>query len=141
MDTSVLVLLCLIMFGILFLAVGTGIGMGQKKKKKRCTDPVNATVIENRRRTMHSMEGYTSETFSPVFQYYYNGRDYTTESNHSSNPPAFSVGEETEIFVDPKSPQKIYIPNEKTTKILSLVFKLVGVVTIIFGFVIYELIK
>jgi hypothetical protein len=45
-------------------------------------------------------------SYSPVFQYTYNGRQYEYESVNSSNPPANQVGDVETLLVNPDNPSK-----------------------------------
>lgn len=45
----------------------------------------------------------------PVFEYNYDGQTYTHYSNVSSNPPAYHIGEEVEIYVNRNDPSDILI--------------------------------
>ena len=126
-----IITLGLVLFGLIFFVVGAVIGAVENKKKKRCTEEVAAVVIENR--TVRSTSGNHghSVTYSPVFRYTYNGKEYETQTGYSSSPAVFSVGEKTTLFVDPDSPSSIYCPRLKVGKILSIVFGIIGAFFII----------
>jgi hypothetical protein len=47
-----------------------------------------------------------STTYSPVFQYTYDGRQYEYESVNSSNPPSNQVGDVETLLVNPENPSK-----------------------------------
>jgi len=44
-------------------------------------------------------------TYAPVFRYRYKDQSYTETSSHSSNPPAFAVGEQAVLTLDPTDPR------------------------------------
>ena len=111
--------------GIAFLAVGIGIGASEKKLQKRCTEKVTAVVIDNELKMSDSDNG-TSYTYTPVFRYTYNNKEYTKKSNYSSSPAVFEEGEETDLYLDPSDPEKYYVPDLKIGKWLSLIFKIIG---------------
>jgi len=59
--------------------------------------------------TVVRLESSTSEgstTYSPVFEYTYDGQRYEYESVNSSNPPANQVGDEETLLVNPNNPSK-----------------------------------
>ena len=111
------------LFGFIFLAVGIGVGVHDNNMKKRCTEEVAAVVIENK--TSFS-DGDSSPTYSPVFRYTYNGKEYTKQTGYSSNPPVFKEGEKTDLFLDPSDPEKIYVPKLKIGKLIRIVFTVRG---------------
>ena len=125
-----IICIALLIFGLIFLCIGIGIGKSQSNKITQCTEKVSAVVIENQRVSSHSAGSRRSTSYSPVFRYNMNGREYTVVSGFSQSPPAFAVGEETELFVDPKDPNNFYAPKMKTAKIISVIFSIVGGVII-----------
>jgi hypothetical protein len=46
-----------------------------------------------------------STTYSPVFEYQFEGQTYTYESVNSSSPPTHDIGERTTLLVDPENPK------------------------------------
>ncbi len=128
----------ILLFAAVFISVGVTISLSDKKRKSICTQEVSATVIENRKHTSHS-NGHYSTMYKPVMQYDYDGRTYTAESAYSTNPPVFSEGETMKIFIDPQSPQKIYIPQMKAGKILSIIFTSVGIISVAAAVIVFVL--
>ncbi|CAG1000704.1 hypothetical protein ANAEL_02937 [Anaerolineales bacterium] len=63
---------------------------------------VQGTVV--RLESSSSSEGGT--TYSPVFSYTVDGRQYEYESVNSSNPPSNKVGDVETLLVDPNDPGK-----------------------------------
>ncbi len=63
---------------------------------------VQGTVV--RLEESHSSDSGT--TYSPVFRYTVEGREYEYESVNSSSPPTHRVGEVTTLLYDPNNPAK-----------------------------------
>lgn len=118
--------------GLIFFVVGIGIGIHDRNMKKRCSEKVTAVITENRE-VLSKSDNHISRTYSPVFRYTYNGTEYTQNTGYSSNPPVFEVGDNTEIFVDPSDPNKIYVPKLKVAKLLTVIFTLLGGAFLIVG--------
>ena len=118
-------IISIVFFAAIFLSVGIIISASDKKRKKICTEQVSATVIENKK-VSSGYRGHHSVSYTPVFRYEYKMKEYIAQTAFSSNPPAFSEGETMEIFIDPSSPQKIYVPQMKTNLILEIIFTLIG---------------
>lgn len=120
------IILCLI-----FVIVGIILLVVRNNEKKRCTEPVTALIIENQTVVSTSRSHghvHKSTSYAPVFQYTYNGQEYKIKSNTSSNPPVFTEGEQTEIFINPLDPADIYVPKDKTIIIISAVFIAIGTI-------------
>ena len=121
--TDIIVCLCAMLFCSIFVIVSLVIYMADRKKAGQCTEKLTAIVCENRPRKS-SDSG--SVTYQPIFEYTYEGHKYITGSNTSSSPPAFSEGEEVELYIDPDDPTKIYVPNDRTTLVICLIFGGIG---------------
>lgn len=62
---------------------------------------VDAIVVEM---DTHSDSDGTS--YSPIFEYAYEGKTYRYNSVNSSNPPTHRVGDHTVLLVNPENPEK-----------------------------------
>ena len=127
---------CILLFAAIFLSVGIVISISDKNAKSTCTEEVTATVIENVKISTRT-NGHHSISYKPVLQYDYNGKTYTSEPSYSTNPPVFSEGDTTKIFINPSSPQKIYVPQMKAGTILSIVFTSIGILALIAAVVVF----
>lgn len=125
-----------VLFSVIFILIGIKTHYDFRGLEKRCTESVTAEVVENiavKSRTK-SKHGYrTTTTYKPVFVFEYAGTSYRTESNVSSKPALFDVGEKTEIKVNPKAPEEIYVPADKTAKYIGIIFATAGTVFLIAG--------
>jgi len=63
---------------------------------------VQATVV----RLEESSSSDSGISFSPVFRYTVDGKDYEYESINASNPPTHEVGEVTTLLYDPNNPAR-----------------------------------
>ncbi len=126
--------------GILFLCIGIGLFISDKNDSQACTEKVTAVVtdIRSQESSQRDSDGYVSytTTYSPVFQFTYNGKQYTVNSNLYSNPCNYSVGQRTEIYCNPDNPTKIYEPDRGVKKTMGLIFGGVGAVFAIVGIVV-----
>ncbi|MBR4628238.1 MAG: DUF3592 domain-containing protein [Ruminococcus sp.] len=112
-----------ILFGAIFAAVGMILGVVRKNREKRCTYKLTATVCENVR-----SRDSDSKAVYPVYSYTYKGQQYRIRSSSGSYPPQFSVGEKVEMYIDPDDPKVFFVPDDKTTRTVSLVFTILGFV-------------
>lgn len=120
-------ILLALLFCLIFAGVGILLLVMNHKKKTICTYQLTATVIENR--PHRSSKGRV--TYAPVYQYYYNGQEYTKISTTSSRPPVFHVNDTVEFWIDPKNPETYFVPKDKTSQILGIIFTAVGIITFI----------
>ncbi len=121
---------CVVLFGAIFIGVGVIVGIVRKTQEKNCTYKITATVLDNERGSNDSSALY------PVYYYSYLGKEYTVKSSSGSYPPKFSVGEEVEMYIDPDDPKRYFVPVDNTTKIISIVFKIIGSVIAALGLLI-----
>ena len=126
----VLVMGIFFIVGILTCIIAIVIGINQNKLKARCTAEVTAIVIENVEKKDTDDDGGTSITYAPVFSYNYNNRDYMRQSSVSSNPPKYSVGEQTVLMINPDKPEEYYNSDGQfgivIIAILGIVFVIIG---------------
>lgn len=134
-----------IIFGLVFVIAG-GFAFAQPKiKAQHCTESVPAEVTENithkssthstgGRRSKHRSSNTTSISYQPVFEFEYNGQSYTVKSDHSSNPPAFDVGEKVELKINPDDPTDFYAPADNTYNLLGIIFAGLGLIFAVIGF-------
>jgi len=118
----------LTLFGGLFLAIGGVAYASEKHKEKKCTYKVTATVQSNERGS--------GGAYYPMYGYSYNGRSYRIRSSSGSNPPQFRVGEKVDMYIDPSSPSRYYVPADKTRKIVTMVFTIIGSVIAALGIIV-----
>lgn len=117
----------MIVAGILFFLFGT-IMLGAYGSKIKCTEPISATVVKNLEiRKVRSSKGKVHRiTYTPIFEYEYDGKEYSYISKISSNPPEYSAGEQVTIWVNPNDPNKIYYKPKGASLLISVVFRIIG---------------
>ena len=115
----------LILFFAIFSAIMIGSGIIVKSIVKEMEGEINvdtskydktvtATIIENEKGTMYMEDdsgGYESDTFSPIYQYEYNGQTYTSKGDVSNTTAHYSVGDKAEVIISSDNPSDMYDPN------------------------------
>ena len=96
------------------------VGESVDKIENRCTEQVQAEVIENRENvstsSSHSFGNHGSRSpkrlhsYSTVYRYEYKGKTYEATTNISISKPIYEKGEKVDIKIDPKDPTTIYDP-------------------------------
>ncbi len=113
----------------------------QKIKSYSCTESVTATVIENLPEKSEikrkNKRRHISIVYRPRFIYTYNGIEYDVVSNTASNPPKFEIGDIVELKINPENPRKFYVPSDKTTNFIGIIFLVVSGVFFIVFIIIY----
>ncbi|MBO4865667.1 MAG: DUF3592 domain-containing protein [Ruminococcus sp.] len=117
-----LVMAIFILVGGILGTVGIILEKSDSKKKEECTVPVEAYVISYK----YNEDGLAS----PIYSYEYEGAHYEFSANAYSNNPPYDIGDKADIMIDPDSPQKAYVPADKTISFITTLFKFMG-----FGFV------
>ena len=97
-------------------------------QKWGCTEPVSAVVTEvfyrpadiEYRPGDDSYPRTISEGYDYVFEYTYNGVEYTHYTAHDYPKPSFKEGQKTELLINPDDPYSVYAPEEDYIRILRL---------------------
>ncbi|MCR9250647.1 MAG: DUF3592 domain-containing protein [bacterium] len=88
-------------FGGIFALIGLGMIIGAisvtvyNQQLVSNGELIEATVIE--------------DPYMPVFEYEYNGQKYIYESNASSDPPSYQLGEKVEMYINPTNPSDVLV--------------------------------
>ncbi len=102
------------LFGVLFCILGVLLPLvfcrNQYFLKKCCTEPVEAVCIGLTRKH-HADQTKHRATFSPTYEYSYNGKTITARRDTSSNFGNPRVGRPYRLFIDPRHPTKFYEPH------------------------------
>lgn len=104
--------------------------------KGSCTEQVSARVVkmvEHKSRDNTGKHHKTTITYAPVFEYEYDGKQYTYTNTVATNPAEFVTGELVTVWVNPSSPNKIYYEPSGSSMLLSIVFRIVGGIAAIGG--------
>ena len=118
---------------VILFCFGAGLFIGtiifRKRKKEKCTYAVQAQCIDLRKDPEESL-------YSPVYKYYYNGREYIYESRTSSNAKPPELNGYREIKINPENPDEVWMTN------YSIVFSFVGIMLmVISSYILYSLLK
>lgn len=102
--------------------------------KERCTESVTAIVISNTESLYAKKGRYKKEKiykYAPVYTYVYNGQVYSCESDNSTRPAMYDVGDTAVIKVNPDNPAEIYEPDFTNVRVKAVIFVIVGGVGIL----------
>ena len=98
--------------GLMFVVIGIYLLISSFSAQKNCTEEVDAVVVD-----MVTVKAGKAKhkhiTYAPVFGYDYEGQTYQVQSRTSQRPAKYKVGERVTIFIDPSSPEEIYIPSDE----------------------------
>jgi hypothetical protein len=95
-------ILLLLFLALVFGGIGGWFGYGSWQLVNN-GEHVTAVVIENELK----VDNEGGKSYLPHFRYAIDGQTYEQSGPVSTNPPAFAIGEEVEILVDPAQPEKI----------------------------------
>lgn len=135
-----IVLLFFSAFFIMAIAILTLIDLSERSG---CTERVSAVVTDyqsktdtHRNRTYRNGRMRTTNTksstgYAPVFEYTYNGVEYSSSNKHYDTKPVFEIGQETEILIDPDDPENVYAPEDNSIRKTQLIFLAVWIAYII----------
>lgn len=117
-------------FGLTFLVCGILAVIKGAENNSRNDICLTANVVDyevNKTEVQDSGENVEeSNTYSPVFEYSLNGREYKTVSSVGYREKKFGIGERVDITVDPETPENIHIKETNTTLTVGIIFVCAG---------------
>lgn len=129
---------CLILVGIIFVAVGIFIYFKNQYLVKNCTMETVATVV-NMKEDLTTDDDTTRYIYYPIIEYKASGEKVTVQMDNGSNPPSYSIGDTVTILYNPNKVKEFIVKGENSSSIFSIVFIVIGVC--VTGYGIYYLIK
>lgn len=142
--SGTMAMVIVLIIGVVFIAVSIFAISSYQHLQKVCTGKVYGTVIDLvERRSTSTSNGHrrTSYSYAPVVQFMVNGREYTVESNTSTNPPSHQVGDTIEVHYNPDNPEETYFEKDAVALILGVVFGVIGFALIIIPAIVLVLFK
>ncbi len=85
-------------------------------------------LVEVRRQAGEVVQHSTRSTYAPRIEFELDGQTYAFTDSTSSYPPAYDVGEEVEVLVDPASPYTAHLNTFFSLYILPFVLGVLGFV-------------
>ncbi|MCC8105208.1 MAG: DUF3592 domain-containing protein [Clostridiales bacterium] len=117
---------------VVFLLVSVLLTRGEKRKAKECTVPVTAEIIEIQKRRMNlDADGPRTYSWFPKYRFRWNGRDMEIFDNTGHKEGYQRVGDRRTLYVNPDNPEDFYAEGDRLTRTLVIVFRLVGIVSIV----------
>ena len=122
--------------GIIFFITGISILNNKKKKEKNCTIKTYAKVTDMvKHKTYDNDSGHTTISWHPVIEYNIGELKIKKESAYGSYQSKYTIGQDVEIYYNPKNHSEFYIPGDNIQKILSATFTIIGIFAIIIAIV------
>lgn len=119
----------IVIVGLLFMAGGIAIVGMNIVRLKRCTELVSAIVTDY----ISKSGSKGGIVYAPVFTYYYEGTEYSSNLNYYSSSRPFKMGKEVNIKVDPNDPYYIFVPRLWGIWVFGIIFILAGTGLIYLG--------
>lgn len=121
--------------GVILIALATYFGYGSYSFLQEAV-AVPGIVKEFKEREVRNTDrdsdtyGNMYTLFSPILQYHYEGKDYTFESPYGSSAPAYAIGDQIPLLVNPVQPDH---PEEDSFMNNWFVTMLLGALGLIFA--------
>lgn len=120
--------------GIVFLAIGLWAIIYCIIREKNYNGRASALVLDIVKKQYRSSgSDIISIHHHPVLEFYANGRYVKNTYFAGSNPCKYIVGQNITVRYDTNNPEKYFIEGEKVTKILGIIFTIIGAVIIAVG--------
>ena len=110
--------------GLIFLLIGIGISSSVRKKRQLCRSKAIGTVIDN---VLKSGSKPRHSSWHPEIQFTASsGQSVTFTYPFGTSTPKYSKGQEISLMYDSQDPQSVFLPDDNTAKILTIVFSSIG---------------
>lgn len=132
------VMVVFLIVSVVFVCSGLWFKNYDKGMKERCTESVQAIVDDYKSSSSRDNDGTYSTSYFPVFNYTYNGIDYTKRSNYGSGEPEYSKGDIVEIKVNPGDATEFFNPSDRSDIVYNVLigvgmFLILIIVAVSFG--------
>ena len=128
----------MVIVGIAFIFASSFITKQNAALKERCTARVEATVTGYTRSESSEGDSSNSSSVTPVFEYDYNGKTYSSNASTYSSTfkDTFKVGNQYTIYVDPNDPVELYSEDISSSDGTFLtIFRWIGIAVIVIGII------
>jgi len=136
MEFALFFLLPLVL-GIVFLVCAIIVKVVFEKKKERCTQMVEARIVDIHKMERRDGGDVTSAyvSYFPIYEYEYKGKIYQRSSNVGNLKSAFEIGKKVIIYIDPQNPETLY-EDSKVPKLIVPIFGAVGVLLLLISVIV-----
>lgn len=117
--------------GFIFSIIGIIVIINRKRKKLKCTSKVYGKVINIIRKQYYSIR--TRDYFyswHPVFEYNIGELKFTKVYTYGNSIPTYEVGQNVELYFNPKNLNEYYVQGEISQEIFGKTFVISGIVLI-----------
>lgn len=121
--------------GIIFFIVGIVMLNKTKKKELNCTSKTYGKVTDIVRHQSYDRHGRYSSSWHPVFEYNIGELKFIKESPYGSSESKYAIGQNLEVYYNPKDYNEYYIAGDTTPKTLAIILTIVGVSALIIAIV------
>lgn len=101
--------ICSYLIALIAFFVGLAIIWHGIHLKMSCTESVEATVVDIKRKISSNSRSSFSYHYYPVFQYQVNGENIIVQ--HNISPTDYNIGDTVSIMFNERNPSQYYIPN------------------------------
>jgi len=100
--------------------------------------PVMGKIIDYESYLSKNDNGGSTTMYTPIFQYTFNGKEYTYKSSTSSSSRGYEIGESVEVLVDPDEPLSVLIHSFWDEWFLSILLGIMGTMFAGMGYMAYR---
>jgi len=122
-----------IIVGIAILGIGAFLYYRNSNLVKNCTVEVEATVVDMKQELTTDSDGYSDYLYYPIVEYIVDDNTVRTKLNEGTSTPAYDINEKITILYNPNNVKQFIVKGEKGSKIMSIVFLVIGTLLIGYG--------
>ena len=113
--------------GVVFCVIGIAMLNNKKKKERNCISKTYGKVTDIVKHERYSMNGGYVTSWYPVIEYNIGGLKYIKEAVYGGTQTKYAIGQDVEIYYNPKDCNEFYIAGETLPKTLGAIFTIIGV--------------
>ena len=121
----------IILLGIILVGIGYHLTKQNDTIKDRCTEKTTGRVAE----VSEEKKKNGDVLYYPIIEYTVNGMTHKQRTKTSENPLIHSVGQYVEINYNPKNVTEIRIATESNSRVIAIVFIIIGGMLVLIGLV------
>lgn len=124
--------------GLSFFGIGVFLIIYEKRREKRCSEEIIGRIVDyqSREKTVRTDSGSrTSVLHYPVVEYILESRPVRACSLDGSTAKRYELDEEVLVRYNPEDPEEMILPTRKTMLVISWMFVISGVLSLVFTYV------
>ena len=116
-----------IIVGVIMLGAGGFLFYKNANLTKKCTEEVEATVVDMKQELSTDSDGTSSYMYYPIIEYKVKEDTIRVTMDSGSSTPKYSINQKITVLYNPNNNKEFIVKGDKSSNIMSIVFMALGV--------------